>query len=717
MRKKLLAFSVITLGLFLLVAGCGTGAQSAVRNYFTALSEGRYGHAYAQLAPEAKAKISEQDFVQRYSRVFDSLGLQALKLDGQKSGSDSDNIFCDISITAEELGTFSLTYEIPIVKTRDGWRLNWTPSMLLPGMDWEDTIVLAELKPLRGEIFDVKGRLLAENASGDTIYALADKIDDAAATAYAIAPILGMEQADVEKILNSKPGSSYPLILKVYAPGTLKPADSKALLQQKGIGLDSQISKLRLYHIPNGFSAEMGYLGIMPENQWDAYQALGYSRDDRVGIGGLEAAYEQQLRGKGGYDLYIRNVNGQKKKSVYTIPAENGLDLHLTVDIDLQNVVENAFNKFIPANQPGAVILLNSDNGDILSIANHPSFSSNLFVRGLSQAEWDKLIAEDAGHPLFNRALNGAYPPGSVLKPFVAAAALEANIVTPQTPFTGIIEDDRWTPDRSDWVYPPIKRVTNSGTPLVMANAMIQSDNIYFADIAIKMGQETYLSYMRRYGMEEAIPFAIPVATPSLLKQGTDFNIKLLADSGYGQGEIVISPLQQAAMFCAFNMEGSIPQPRIVSALYRTAGRDYKLAEEIPSAIWKPSVLQANTIETLKPLMAQVFTQGTGKGGLPSTFSGFGKTGTAEIGNDKSREISWVCALESTGENRLLALVILEVKAGQGAVKLDILKRVLLDYQTLQAGQMPALEATPMIAPTPTLTPGVSPTLPPTSTP
>jgi hypothetical protein len=158
---------------------------------------------------------------------------------------------------------------------------------------------------------------------------------------------------------------------------------------------------------------------------------------------------------------------------------------------------------------------------------------------GLSKDYSNYLNNKDSHQPLFSRATQGQYPPGSVIKPFAATAALESGAITTDTVFDGQIAENKWLPDEEGWIWPAITRVSDSGTPLKLENAIVNSDNIFFAYIALKMGEETYLNYLERIGFKTSVPFDLPVRSANLINSTTKMDRGWLAVMGYGQGELL----------------------------------------------------------------------------------------------------------------------------------------------------------------------------------
>jgi penicillin-binding protein len=334
----------------------------------------------------------------------------------------------------------------------------------------------------------------------------------------------------------------------------------------------------------------------------------------------------------------------------------------------------------------GTVIIMDPFTGAIEAMCSYPTYDLNLFTRGIGEEDYQKLL-DRKNKPLFNRLTQGLYPPGSVFKPFTAAAALQTGAITKDYVFDETIEDDYWIPTKyGRWQWSAIKRteIKYRETPLNLHNAVLHSDNIYFANAALLTGIDDFTEYVESIGLGEAIPFELSVSRSQLLNKDSEMNLMLLADSGYGQGEVLITPLQMASSFCAFANGGDIPVPHIVKGIYRTDGTEYITEYETSPVVWKEDVLGGRTIDILESMMKDVVDSdynGTGSKLKVRDCVIAGKTGTAEIGNDKNREIAWFAGYRTGVERKdaRLVLVMLEVPVGDkySNLKFDIARQLL----------------------------------------
>ena len=217
-----------------------------------------------------------------------------------------------------------------------------------------------------------------------------------------------------------------------------------------------------------------------------------------------------------------------------------------------------------------------------------------------------------------------------------------------------------------------------------MRSAIVHSDNIYFANAALLMGWDNYTSYMKSIGFGDTMPFDLNVAQSQLYNDDTELTLMLLADSGYGQGEILTTPLQMATMFCAFANGGNIMQPYIVDGLYETEGIKYNNVSRASPKVWKSSVIEQHSLDVIVPYLKDVVDHnlnGTGRSLKVTSVTVAAKTGTAEIGNDKSRQISWFAGFRCDTEDKdaRLVLVMLEVPTTEeyASLKFDIAREML----------------------------------------
>ena len=323
-----------------------------------------------------------------------------------------------------------------------------------------------------------------------------------------------------------------------------------------------------------------------------------------------------------------------------------GQDLILSIVLSKQIEAYDLLKENTYSGQNGVAIVMDAATGAVQAMASYPSYDNNLFSFPINSETWKKLNDPDNNQPLYDRATQGLYPPGSLLKPFTIIPALEQGKVTPDSSFDGTIINNQWTPNRSDWNSPPITRVSNTGSPLRLTNALIHSDNIYFAWVALKVGAEAMTEFLSSIGFAEPFDFDVPVRKSNIINEGDELYARLLADMGYGQGELLVSPIQMASLFSAYaNGTGDSIKPYLVSQIKQTQGTKHVLIKTAEPTVAVANLMEAKTYNTIFPLLQRVITEGTGRRVSSVSTPLAGKTGTAEVGFFKSQRNLLVCRL------------------------------------------------------------------------
>lgn len=696
------------------VSGCGNSirgtGEEAIANYLEYIRTGDYASAWDLLTvgtrnetQETKSgRITQQEFIDKYTSIFSALQITSVEYsDIACSGGD---ILCSGTYRATYRSDYTgdLENSFKIVARREGgdWRVEWSPSLIFPEMQWGDTVRIATLSAARGEII-ADGEVLAQTAGAVSVYANVDMIDNEALFVAQVARLVGMSEENVTKALD-KAYDGVAVIKKFYSDG-LSDSVKEQLLDIKGVGIDyGNYGTNREYPYGETLAHLIGYVGSVPNESEEALETeletLNegrteqdglYTADSRVGRLGLEKQYEKDLRGKDGELVYICTSDGTNRKTIMKRDASDGLDIVLTIDMELQQRLEEVMELVLYGDSTaGAVVVLDPKTGAIQAMCSYPSYDLNLFTRGISDGDYSALL-DNAAKPLINRVTQGLYPPGSTMKVFTASCALDLSVLDENYAFDeSKIQDDYWTPDEyGAWIWTPIKR-THINYPmagaLTMRKAFIHSDNIYFANAALMTGWDNFMSYMEKVGFTETIDFDIGVAAPQLYNEGTEQNFKLLADSGYGQGEILVTPLQLAAMFSAFANNGDIMTPYVVKGLYRENGILFDEVTEHEISAWRTDVISDAAIALITPMLEDVVDpelNGTGRNLKVKGCKVAAKTGTAEIGDNKSREISWFVGFRVGvgAEDERLVLVMLEIPAQEEytSLKFEIARAML----------------------------------------
>ncbi len=720
---------LMLLGL-LLSFGCAADAGSGsevCRQFLTYLSQGMYEEAYAMLSDSLKnttsdtstrgeALISEKEFREKYEQIFTAIGLESLDyiVTEVSDASITATVGYTMTFHTTLAGELVNNYTVEAVYENRHWGVRWSPALIFPEMQWGDNLMVGVNYPKRGEIFDCEGRLLVSNLAPYTVFCVPSAITDKQAFIDAVMAIpelkpSGATTADfldvVQKAANSNNSSA--VISKLYADTVTDDLESR-ILAVDGLGVDrsASLTATRFREYPYGTSCShlLGFATVMHKEDWkvlkDDPTNTVYEKDSWLGYAGLELQYEELLRGSKGAYAYIQGLDGTNRTTLYNVAATDGEDLHLTIDITLQQRVEEVVKTVVyDENITGTVLVMNPTTGAVQAMYSFPDYNAEAFSRGdVGTAEWEALENDLVKTPLLNRAIQGLYAPGSTFKPITAVAGLETGTITGDTLFpasetiknqmyrtTSGSYKDSWRVQSGSFAYTNIEEINRTGssnrhTPMNVVNSIIDSDNIFFAWVALSLGWSTFRARLESMGIGEAVPFDLPTQPSQVSKEGTLESYALLAMSGYGQGELLLTPLQMATYISALRNGGNAMSPYVVSSIWASTddpnieGADkngYTATYTHEATVWKTICSQA-TVDTLMPGLIGVCANehgGTARYLGVRSFVIAGKTGTAEVGEQKEKELAWFIGFRQSNkdgsalaaEDERLVLVMLEL--------------------------------------------------------
>jgi len=358
------------------------------------------------------------------------------------------------------------------------------------------------------------------------------------------------------------------------------------------------------------------------------------------GASGIELAYDDVMRGHPKQNIEEIDANGEVFGYGVRSFLTEGFDVKTSISRGLQFQLSEFIEK-IAKNRGfsgGAAIVMDVSNGNVLAIVSYPEFNPNLLVMGVTEQEFNKIL-NDSGKPFFNRALSGLYPPGSIIKPIIAAAALAENIINPAKIIITdgkLILPNPYAPDKPnvflDW--------KNHG-PVDMKKAIAVSSNVYFYSIGggygaqRGLGIETINKYLRLFGFEQKTGIDIPGEQNGLLPDtrkivnGRAWSIGDTYHASIGQGDILVTPIQMAVYATAIASNGTIFKPQIMDSIVDS---NKHVIKKNNSKIKQTSVLDKKIFDVVKDGMRLAVTEGTAQGLSGFPFSVAAKTGTAEIG-------------------------------------------------------------------------------------
>ncbi|MBU3093074.1 penicillin-binding transpeptidase domain-containing protein [Clostridium sp. CF011] len=610
---------------------------------------------YNMIDAESRKKISEADFVQRYKNIYSGIELKEIDVkikDSEKKKYDSSIESVKFEVIMDTIAgklTFDNTGELIKDSKNKTWKILWSSKMIFPELENEDKIRVATLYAKRGEIKDKNDKSLALDGTVAEIDIIPEKLgNDAAKSKGNVSKILQVSLEDINKKLSAtyvKPDMFIP-IKTISEDETEK---ISALLEIPGVMVNEK--KARVYPLKEKAAHLIGYIQAISAEEIEKNKEEGYRKDDIIGKTGLEKIYEKTLRGKNGYEIYVVDKNNKKKKSLISKAVQNGEDLKLTIDADMQSLLYDELSK-----DAGTSVAMNPKTGEVLALVSTPSYDPNNFVMGMSQDLW-KSLNEDKKKPLYNRFQSNLCP-GSVFKPVIAAIGLKTKKIDAE--ISKNILGLRWQKDKSFGNY-FVTRVVDYGQPSDLRNAFIHSDNIYFAQAALDIGKDTLQAELKEFGLGEKIPFEYGLSKSQFDADGDIKGEVQLADSGYGQGEVLINPLHLAAIYSSFVNKGSMIKPYI------------KYNGTAKSEMWKSNVFTEEVASTILKDLTQVVEnpRGTGHQAYIKGLSLAGKTGTAEIklsqDDVNGTELGWFAAVNTDSPDLLVIAMAEDVKERGGS--------------------------------------------------
>ncbi len=430
-------------------------------------------------------------------------------------------------------------------------------------------VQLQPLPPKRGLIYDRNGVLLADNRPSYLLSIVVERVDDLDATLADVSSLLPVSENDVanfrKKLARRRPYEAVPLRFKLSEEERARLAVNSFRLP--GVVVDAQL--LRYYPHGELFSHALGYVGRINEREVLELDETDYRGTFHVGKVGVEKYYEDVLHGDVGYQNVETNAHGRVMRVLERHDPQPGADLVLHLDMRVQQAAFDALG-----DRRGAVVALDPRTGGVLALVSTPGFDTNLFVNGISTRDYSAL-RDSLDVPLFNRAIQGQYPPGSTIKPMMGMAGLESGLVTPSS----TVPDPGWyrLPGDSrryrDWIL----RVRGGGhAPQVNLNmAIAESCDVYFYDLARRLTIDGMHDFLSPFGLGARTGVDTTNERPGVLPS-TRWKREAMAQpwypgetlsAGIGQGYMLATPMQLAMATSVLASRGKRQVPRLLQTI------------------------------------------------------------------------------------------------------------------------------------------------------
>ena len=631
--------------------------------YMNHIPAQEYEQMYAMLHIEASGNVSQEDFIKRNSAIYEGIEIQNMAV--EIIAYDEEQLTVTYQTSFDTVaGEISFENEAFFLEGEDGYKLVWDDSLIFPNLASTDKVRVSTTQANRGEILDRNGRVLAGKGTASSVGIVPGKLENREEAIAKIAELLETTPEVIEKKLSAqwvKDDSFVPIktIPRVEEIKLLKVEPDEEVLKEKerhesllaipGV----MISDVEVREYPLGEAAAhlVGYVQSVTAEDLEEHAGEGYTANSVIGRSGMEGLFESELKGQNGCRICIVNSEGKEKEELAWMLVQHGQDIQLTIDADLQVSLYEQFRE-----DKSCSVAMNPYTGEVLALVSTPSYDNNDFIMGLSSEQWTALN-EDENKPMYNR-FRQVWCPGSTFKPVTAAVGLESGAIDPNEDYGNV--GLSWQKDASWGSY--YVTTLHAYEPVILENALIYSDNIYFAKAALKIGSEEMESSLTGLGFNEELPFEIKMGESQYSNtEGIETEIQL-ADSGYGQGQVLVNPLHMACIYSAFCNEGNVIKPYLV---YQS---------EAIAEYWIPGAFSIETASRVLEGTKKVVndSNGTGYAAHRDDILLAGKTGTAEIKASKDdisgTELGWfaIFTAEDTVERPILIISMVEDVKGRG---------------------------------------------------
>ncbi|HLR62355.1 MAG TPA: penicillin-binding transpeptidase domain-containing protein [Lentibacillus sp.] len=654
MKKITILFSFF---LLLLTAACSNNEptpQERFDKYVNHWNNQEFSEMYKMITSKSEETYPTEEFVDRYKSIYSDLNISGLEVSFEKLSEEQMETAMDkgtaqfpFTVEMESIaGPISFDYEATLIReesegsedSEKNWFVKWDPGFIFPKIKGGADISLETTEPKRGEILDRNRMPLALNDTVNEIGIVPEKLGNNPKQAkQKIADLLGISVETIDNSLNQdwvKPNMHVPL--KKLPPS----ADSKVSQLLEVDGVSTREVAGRVYPLGKAASHLTGYISQVTAEDMEKLDSDKYDADDMIGQRGLESLFEERLKGEEGAKITAVSDNGEETV-IAEKEAENGENIVTTIDADTQEAIYESYG-----DDTGTAAAINPKTGETLALVSSPGFAPDKFLYGISQSDYDKL-QNDPKKPTLNR-FSATFAPGSAIKPVTAAIGLNNGSIVPGEGME--INGLTWS-NGEGWGDYEVRRVSESNGPVDLTDALIRSDNIYFARKGVEMGSEKLVNGLQQFGFGEELPFDYPITASSVSSSGSINDEVLLANTSYGQGEIETSSLHLALTYTPVLNGGNMLKPTL-------------LADAKQEQVWKEELITSDQAALIQEALRDVVaaSNGTATKAKDADFPISGKTGTAELKltaeDEKGKENGWFVGYPSEDQDILIAMMV-----------------------------------------------------------
>lgn len=588
-------------------------AQETGELFIAALENQNYAQLSELLSISSLEDIdyTKEEVQARYETIYGGVGVNNIETN-------------NVEITKNEEGDlFTLQYELhmetslgelepqfyktTLSETDEGFTIDWNTSLIFPKMELGDTIQIQFVSGKRGDILDRNGHLLAGEGTvwqAGLYPALLGDGEEKEENLKLIAGTFDIEAEQLKNLLSAEWVEDESFVPFTYV-------DEEKTPEVKGVVY--QESTTRVYPLGESAAHLIGYTGEASAEDIEENPSL--QSHDIIGKSGLEATFEERLRGSRGGKINILSDAGELKSTLQEAPIEDGEDVTLTIDAELQQRYFDGFKE-----KSGGAVVMEPKSGELLVLTSSPSYDPALMARGISDEDYQTYI--DNPESPFLARYSARYAPASTFKIITAAIGLDSGVTNLEE--TRTITGLEWQKDES-WGNYAVTRVSEQPTKVDLEDALVYSDNIFFAQEALEIGAEKFMDGLTKFPFNESFDLPLNMEPAQITNSGVFDSEALLVDTAFGQGQLLMSPLHQIVFYSPFANDGQLIFPKL------------ELDTETPEPI---EPITQITAETIKELLIQVVENSNGTAHVLNNAPLIlgAKTGTAEFQGNKSED-------------------------------------------------------------------------------
>ncbi|MFC6400445.1 PBP2a family beta-lactam-resistant peptidoglycan transpeptidase MecA1 [Mammaliicoccus sciuri] len=635
MKKLIIAIVIV-----IIAVGSGVffyaSKDKKINETIDAIEDKNVKQVFKNSTYQSKNDNGEVEMTDRPIKIYDSLGVKDINIkdrDIKKVSKNKKQVTAKYELQTN-YGKINRDVKLNFIKEDKDWKLDWNQSVIIPGMKKNQSINIEPLKSERGKILD---RNNVELATTGTAHEVGIVPNNVSTSDYkAIAEKLDLSESYIKQQTEQdwvKDDTFVPLKTVQDMNQDLKNFVEK-------YHLTSQETESREYPFEEATTHLLGYVGPINSEELKQKAFKGYKKDAIVGKKGIEKLYDKELQNKDGYRVTIIDDQNKVIDTLIEKKKKDGKDIKLTIDARVQKSIYNNMK-----DDYGSGTAIHPKTGELLALVSTPSYDIYPFMNGMNDEDYKKLT-EDDKEPLLNK-FQITTSPGSTQKILTAMIGLNNKTLDGKTSYK--INGKGWQKDKS-WGGYNVTRYEVVNGDIDLKQAIESSDNIFFARVALELGSKKFEEGMKRLGVGKDIPSDYPFYNAQISNKNLDNEI-LLADSGYGQGEILINPVQILSIYSALENKGNVNAPHVL--------------KDTKNKVWKKNIISQENIKLLTDGMQQVVNKTHREDIYRSYANLVGKSGTAELKmkqGETGQQIGWFISYDKNNPNMMMAINVKDVQ-------------------------------------------------------